>query len=77
MGSLLPVSRKYVENIDAKEGDTFQIFKWGGEYYLTPSAMPPQEQVARLEELLKPEASGQRKSYRDVDDMIRAMDSEQ
>lgn len=71
--SIIPISRTFVEAADIKEGDAYQVFKWKGEYYLTPANTPPEVQKAKLDAMLsKAEAaSGQRKNYRDVDEMLR------
>ena len=49
----IPLPRAYVEEMDVKEGDIFKVFAWQGQYYLAPSSMPIEEQIAKLEAKLK------------------------
>ena len=52
-GTPIPMPRAYVEAMDVKEGDVFEVFAWKGEYYLAPAAVPIEEQIAKLEAKLK------------------------
>ena len=56
--SIIPLTHAYVDSSNVKEGDIYTVFKWRGEYFLVPAAVQPEEQIAKLEAILKDKADG-------------------